>query len=88
MAPSRLSRASTVLLTAALAATATAIDFSGQNDITQTAATVAPGGDTPTTDGANDFGNFDSPTQWSASSLSNVPTTAPTGVSSGSSGWS
>ncbi|ETP23052.1 hypothetical protein F441_03751, partial [Phytophthora nicotianae CJ01A1] len=58
---------------------------------TQTAGTVAPGGDTPTTNaatGASGFGNFDSPMQWEASSSNNVPTTAPMVTPSGSGGWS
>ncbi|GMF34855.1 unnamed protein product [Phytophthora lilii] len=91
MASRGLPRASVVLLAATLTATSSAIDFSGQNDVTQTAGTVAPSGETPSTfasSGANGFGNFDSPTQWSASSGNNVPTTAPTVASGGSGGWS
>ncbi|KAG3130162.1 hypothetical protein PC128_g26766, partial [Phytophthora cactorum] len=91
MAPSRFPRTPAVLLAAALAATSSAIDFSGQNEVTQTAGTVAPGGETPTTSadtGANGFGNFDSPMQWEASSSNNVPTTAPMIAPSGIGGWS
>ncbi|KAL3663889.1 hypothetical protein V7S43_011300 [Phytophthora oleae] len=90
MAPSRLPRTSAVLLAATLVATSSAIEFGGQNDITQTAGTVAPAEETPTTNvatGASGFGNFDSPTQWAAPSSNEVPTTAPTVASSGS-GWS
>ncbi|KAL4115038.1 hypothetical protein PRIC2_013933 [Phytophthora ramorum] len=91
MATSRFPRASAVLLTATLAATASAIEFGSENDVTQTAGTVAPGGEMPAStaaSGANGFGNFDSPTQWTASSSNNAPTNSPVVASSGSGGWS
>ncbi|KAL4086503.1 hypothetical protein PRIC1_014206 [Phytophthora ramorum] len=91
MATSRFPRASAVLLTATLAATVSAIEFGSENDVTQTAGTVAPGGEMPAStaaSGANGFGNFDSPTQWTASSSNNAPTNSPVVASSGSGGWS
>ncbi|KAL4140744.1 hypothetical protein PRNP1_015024 [Phytophthora ramorum] len=91
MSPSRFPRAPAVLLTATLAATVSAVEFGSENDVTQTAGTVAPGGEMPTStaaSGANGFGNFDSPTQWTASSSNNAPTNPPVVASSGSGGWS
>ncbi|GMF35661.1 unnamed protein product [Phytophthora fragariaefolia] len=88
MAPSRFPFSSKLLATVALAASATAIDFGGQNDITQTAATVAPRGEMSTKVGANGFGNFDSPAQWTTSSSSSAPVTTPSVGSDGSGGWS
>ncbi|EGZ14788.1 neutral zinc metallopeptidase, Zn-binding site [Phytophthora sojae] len=78
MAPSRLPRASTVLLTATLAVTATAIDFSGQNDIAQTAATVAPGGET--SQGWSQPTTTDTPSVWTP--ISGQPS------GTGDQGWS
>ncbi|GMF34857.1 unnamed protein product [Phytophthora lilii] len=72
-----------VLIAATLAATSTAIDFGGQNDITQSAGTVAPQGETT--------GSYDSTSQWTqtASSSNDVPTMAPSAPStvSGSQSW-
>ncbi|KAG4245470.1 hypothetical protein PC116_g6741 [Phytophthora cactorum] len=87
MAPSRFQRTSAVLLAATLAATTSAIDFAGENDVTQSTGTVAPGGETQ----ASTAGSYDSPNQWTqtASSSNNVPTMVPSAPSSvgGSQGW-
>ncbi|RLN51753.1 hypothetical protein BBP00_00009814 [Phytophthora kernoviae] len=88
MAPSRFLCVSTALLAATLVATSSAIDFSGENDVTQTAGTVAPGkgmGSTNPTPSANGFGTDDSPTQWTqtASSSNDVPMMTTSTPSSG-----
>ncbi|GMF35202.1 unnamed protein product [Phytophthora lilii] len=72
MAPSRFPRASTILVAAILASTSGAIDFEGQQDITQSTGPVAPNSETQlTTVGGNGFGD-----QWAqtASSSNNLPT--------------
>uniref|UniRef100_H3GN36 Neutral zinc metallopeptidase, Zn-binding site n=1 Tax=Phytophthora ramorum TaxID=164328 RepID=H3GN36_PHYRM len=86
MAPSRFQRTSAVLLAATLAATSSAVEFGGENDVTQSAGTVSPGGETQTSTAASSFGNTDQWTQ-TASSSNNVPTMAPSVASSGSQGW-
>ncbi|KAL4086504.1 hypothetical protein PRIC1_014207 [Phytophthora ramorum] len=86
MAPSRFQRTSAVLLAATLAATSSAVEFGGENDVKQSAGTVSPGGETKTSTAASSFGNTDQWTQM-ASSSNNVPTMAPSVASSGSQGW-
>ncbi|ETN13914.1 hypothetical protein PPTG_08595 [Phytophthora nicotianae INRA-310] len=87
MVPSRFQRTSAVLLAVTLTATSSAFDFAGQNDITQSTGTVAPGDETQ----ASTTGSYDSPNQWAhtASSSNNVPTMVPSAPSavSGSQGW-
>ncbi|EGZ30781.1 hypothetical protein PHYSODRAFT_322819 [Phytophthora sojae] len=62
----RSSSVSIPVLAAALAATSSALDFGGENDVTQTAGTVAPdqAADSSVTlpSGGNGFGNFGPPT--------------------------
>ncbi|KAG1706358.1 hypothetical protein DVH05_001505 [Phytophthora capsici] len=68
MVPSRFQRTSAVLLAATLIASSSSLEFDGKNDITQSAGTVAPDGDTPWTQ--------------TASSSNDVPTMAPSAPSS------
>ncbi|KAF4129193.1 hypothetical protein GN958_ATG05711 [Phytophthora infestans] len=85
MAPHRFSRSSALLLSATLAVTSSAIDFSRPDDSLAPGA-VLPGGETPTADAATE--NTNSPMQWEASSSGFVPVTAPIVTSRGSGGWS
>ncbi|KAF4129196.1 hypothetical protein GN958_ATG21626 [Phytophthora infestans] len=84
MAPSRILA---VLLVATLAVTSSGFDFAGENDITQSTGTVAPGIETQ----VSSTGSYDSPNQWTqtASSSNNVPAVVPNAPSSvsGSRGW-
>lgn len=83
----RFFHASAVVVVAFLAA-ASAIDFGGENDATQTAGTVAPGGEpqgSTASSGAGGFGGFGDDNQWMQTASSNNMM-----ISSGSGyqGWS
>ncbi|ETO81880.1 hypothetical protein F444_03853 [Phytophthora nicotianae P1976] len=81
-------RLSAVVVAASLVTTPLAIDFGGENDVAQTAGTVAPGGETQAssfTPGAGGFENFGDTNQWmQTASSNNVMTTS----GSGYQGWS